>query len=571
MALLLDSISAVPLAAYSLRRLRNAYTGPAVQVIDISTSVTTNIGFTADGDFDITAFLAVGASQYLQIQKLYDQQSNKDLDFGTVRPTVKVLPRPAVNWGTVPNNNIVGLSSNTVNLTAPKQFLVLDYIHQGTSHITDFGSNLFSLSTGAGATYVQANGTVVTYNSSNPSPFVELRGATQVSSYFQTGADAVRVNGIALGGAGDAGDTARNTVPVVLGNTLVGGQGMCGFIYEYLLFDGTVSTGDRDTIEASQINYYARRRRLVAHGDSLSMGYGLVAGIQQTANYAAQARDLLGANWDIYDRGISGQTISDMIGNAATHVDILYQSSALQNILLVQGGFNDAFQGASAATIQSRLQTYLTARQAVGWKIVIAPLPRSNFAGQPADYATTRATVNAWIAANTNFYDAYSDFTNDTRIGTTADTTNTNYFQADQIHLAQGGHAVWSTYTKSAVLAVAQGLLRWTAPINFQGFSTRLSASGIAQIPPNTAGVALKDGQILVARWNLVTHANPGIYVLQVYDLATYTPPSGTSNQFDLVIATRTKGLLQLGETDGRVLTVGYQWPEGSLSAIPAE
>jgi hypothetical protein len=300
------------------------------------------------------------------------------------------------------------------------------------------------------------------------------------------------------------------------------------------------------------------------------VGYGLVAGVQQTTNYAAQTRDLLGANWDIYDRGISGQTIFDMIGNAPTHVDILFQSSALQNILLVQGGFNDAFGGASAATIQSRLQTYLTARQAVGWKIVIAPLPKSNLIGQPGDYATTRATVNAWIAANPSFYDAYSDFSNDTRIGTTADTTNTNYFQADQIHLAQGGHTVWSTYTQPAAQAAAVGKLRWAKPIIFQGFNVDVSASGSATIAANTTGTSLRDGQLLVARWNLVSHASPGIYTLLVFDIATYTPPTVANKQYDFVIASRTGGLIQLGETDGRVIPIGYQLLEGSAVATPA-
>jgi hypothetical protein len=74
----------------------------------------------------------------------------------------------------------------------------------------------------------------------------------------------------------NAGDTAATSVELVLGNRYGGTfEGSINKYSEFVLFEGTVSTGDRDAVEASQKTYFLKRKRLVFFGDSLVYGANL--------------------------------------------------------------------------------------------------------------------------------------------------------------------------------------------------------------------------------------------------------------------------------------------------------
>jgi hypothetical protein len=72
--LLLDTLSATPTAAFSTRRLRAVYSGPAIMVRNLTTSATTDIGFDSSGNLDETALnAAFTGSDTLLVQRFYDQ------------------------------------------------------------------------------------------------------------------------------------------------------------------------------------------------------------------------------------------------------------------------------------------------------------------------------------------------------------------------------------------------------------------------------------------------------------------------------------------------------------------
>lgn len=75
---LLDTYSG-SVAGYSLRKLRAGYTGAAVQVRRTLNPASTDIGFTAQGDFDTGALLAFCGSGDGYVQKWYDQVGSNDL------------------------------------------------------------------------------------------------------------------------------------------------------------------------------------------------------------------------------------------------------------------------------------------------------------------------------------------------------------------------------------------------------------------------------------------------------------------------------------------------------------
>jgi len=75
-AFILDQLGVSAAAAYSLRRLRAAYTGSAIRVRRSSDNAEANIGFTAIGDLDTTALLTfVGGGDGFVVTR-YDQSGN---------------------------------------------------------------------------------------------------------------------------------------------------------------------------------------------------------------------------------------------------------------------------------------------------------------------------------------------------------------------------------------------------------------------------------------------------------------------------------------------------------------
>jgi hypothetical protein len=73
--LILDGLNSS--AAYSLRKLRTAYTGPAIRVRRSSDNAEADIGFTASGDLDTVTLLAfVGIGNNGFVTTWYDQSGN---------------------------------------------------------------------------------------------------------------------------------------------------------------------------------------------------------------------------------------------------------------------------------------------------------------------------------------------------------------------------------------------------------------------------------------------------------------------------------------------------------------
>ena len=72
----LDQVSAPPVAAYGLRRLRGAYTGSAVRVRRSSDNTSLDIGFTASGQLDLQALIAFVGTGDGFVTIHYDQSGN---------------------------------------------------------------------------------------------------------------------------------------------------------------------------------------------------------------------------------------------------------------------------------------------------------------------------------------------------------------------------------------------------------------------------------------------------------------------------------------------------------------
>jgi len=286
-----------------------------------------------------------------------------------------------------------------------------------------------------------------------------------MSSYFQTGNDLIRVNGEELTKASgtDTGGTSMTDGVVYLGDISTSTLGFRGRIAEFLLFNGTVTTDDRNLIEASQIVYGQNGKRLVMHGDSLARGTGLTGGeaSEDDASVGAITRNLLGEGWDFFPRGWGGASLNNIspAANLTTQlpivVDPLYRPDGLKNILVLWTGWNDmqGVGGVSALTFLTNLATYTSLARAIGWKVVFVSCPPADYAGQ-ADYSTKRLTVNAAVATDSIIYcDAYADTSADAIIGDDANTSDTTYW-TDKIHMTNAGYALVAPYIYTAVASL---------------------------------------------------------------------------------------------------------------------
>jgi lysophospholipase L1-like esterase len=449
---LFDMITAVPLAAYSFRRLGD-YTGPAMRVLRPSDDAETNLslGFTkADAD-------AFGAD--LEVVKLFDQMGAHDINFSP-RPLLGFLNAPMLDWGAYGETAASGIAEGTFDLAHPKFFVVSD-VRVTSTYFLHFGSQTFetSLRGDAGAIILD-NGAPVVFDS------MAFRGTRQDSIYYQSGNDAVREQGAALGvlSGTNAGDTARTGKTLTIGPGFGSGSNQyAGLWGELLIFDGTVSSGDRDIIEASQMAAFENGYRIAFDGDSLMYGANLDLYEREQTNAPGETLALLGGGWDGYNRGTAGDRYTHLIADAPTQIDPLFRAGAAKNIVVVWAGFNDFNTGATVADVQDRIETYCLARQAVGWQVVVVSLPISTNAVL-AGYEANRIAVNDWIADNWfSFANGYADLSDDPIIGDDADPTDTDYWQ-DSIHMTAEGYALVAPYIANAITAMGTDIVGPSVP-----------------------------------------------------------------------------------------------------------
>lgn len=181
--LLLDTYPAY--AAYSLRRLRLGYQGMAVRIRRSSDNTEKDIGFTARGHFDISAFNSfVGAGQGY-VTTWYDQTGNgRHLTQTTANKQPKITDavvngRPAVVSDGVDDY----LNNTTLNLSRPLTITTVAKITGGTGEQ--------QLLTGFNA----SNTTVIQYRKNRPNSNLMFNGMSHTLNPVPTGNELLNIMG----------------------------------------------------------------------------------------------------------------------------------------------------------------------------------------------------------------------------------------------------------------------------------------------------------------------------------------------------------------------------------------
>ncbi len=127
----LDSVSVSAAGAYSLRRLRGAYTGPALRVRRSSDNAEQDIGFDNDGNLNTASLLAFVGSGDGFVTVWYDQSGNardKTQTAAASQPRIVVSgtvqtmgSRPAINFGGSPQHLATATSYNVWAVVAAAQ------------------------------------------------------------------------------------------------------------------------------------------------------------------------------------------------------------------------------------------------------------------------------------------------------------------------------------------------------------------------------------------------------------------------------------------------------------------
>lgn len=179
--------------------------------------------------------------------------------------------------------------------------------------------------------------------------------------------------------------------------------------------------------------------QLWATGDSITQGNG----IEDSQKYVSKLRRRLVKDSVVkFNNAVGGYVISNVVADSTTHIEPFYVTG--QNMILLPWvGTNDLNAGTAVTMVESDYETYCAARKSEGWIVgAYTILPRSQ-TGFPAGFEADRQAFNTWLRANyTTFSTVLIDVAADSRIGDAGDELNTTYYNADRVHLVEGGNEV---------------------------------------------------------------------------------------------------------------------------------
>lgn len=218
----------------------------------------------------------------------------------------------------------------------------------------------------------------------------------------------------------------------------VGGFPQTGAFTHILAYSRGLSDNEMGQLIAAALNYLRQNavtaaRNFAFVGDSLTFGYYAL----QTSGVAADSypQQVMAQNpgYAAWNCGTSGAQI-----NAFVSPDSVY-ASGQTNLCVVWGGANDLIANQTAATLQSRLQTYVAARRSTGWKVVVSTVTPVGGGYYTAGRETERTSFNTWLRANWgSFADALIDPAAESNL---SDYNNTTYF-SDGLHLTKAGYSI---------------------------------------------------------------------------------------------------------------------------------
>jgi hypothetical protein len=248
-------------AAYSLRKLRAAYSGSAVRVRKEVSSVSseTDIGFAADGSLDTASLLAFASdadSGDVFVVTWYDQSLSNNATQSTAANQPKIVSggslvtengKPAIDFDGV-NDCFILDSKITISTTV----LFVDVMSNiGVGFSAPYGSNNSS----NGVYFPRSRSLFQGNGFSDNSSVVDLYGSQSVTSISSvSGIYNIYQNGVVRGSSGTYTGNTVSTMMVRRSSDLLGITS--GKLQERIIYNNSDQSANRTGIESNQATFY---------------------------------------------------------------------------------------------------------------------------------------------------------------------------------------------------------------------------------------------------------------------------------------------------------------------------
>jgi lysophospholipase L1-like esterase len=443
----LDAVGgALPVFAYSDRKLRSGYSGPAYRVLRVADSAEQDIGFVGQ-NIDSAALDAFLGSSIGRILNYYDQSGSGNTTSQTtasLRPYVaKLVDR---GWTVLDVASKMALpASVSLNTQAFNDFHVIEKLTITQSGVVELGvspnrfaafgqptryQTIFGFSA---VNRLQTFKPVVLESEGSPSRQMFAQDSEQVT--------AGALSSAAMVGGWDGGSSTAGYEQTAYRDAAIG--------YGRVLSDPEKTLMRNALQSLFGINTVATRR-LVYVGDSISAAVTAPSTALFYNGYAKQNTRRLPRNVGTYSYSVGAQQLQSFIPTFATTTGAILDAFTDTRVVFLHMGTNDLTLGArTAAQIYGDIQTYAGLVRAKGAKIVVSTLLPNGF--WDATQLATRNDLNALIRANwATFADGFADFGADATMGVPAAALDTTLY-LDRLHPTQLGHSYLSLASSAAI------------------------------------------------------------------------------------------------------------------------
>lgn len=259
---LLDTITAVPVAAHSLRKLRSAYSGPCIRVVRAADSVEQDIGFDSSGILDVAALLAFtgsGTGANAAVNVWYDQSPAANHATQTTASARVQMVKNGALISTLNNRPSMLFGANTgfaspvsASRSSRTDFIVGAY----TTTTADFLRA--SVNNGYGVRVNVANSLLETYRQTSGGGVV-IGASTATVTATQLNTFSVTLDNGNWTATINGGTPATGTSTEVLSANLTTIFGRSSNSFNktaIIMFDGLISASDGAKIQASAKTFY---------------------------------------------------------------------------------------------------------------------------------------------------------------------------------------------------------------------------------------------------------------------------------------------------------------------------
>ena len=243
---------------------------------------------------------------------------------------------------------------------------------------------------------------------------------------------------------------ALNASYCSIGSLTDGAQPAIGYFQNCGLFSTALTQQQIGLISARLHTPGSGLYGVIYEGDSLTVGYPG----SDANSYPTVLTSTIGPTFVKTNVASSGNMIDDIISQGAAQVDAAFLALCESNICVLWAGINNLIgTSETPEVIWGKLQTYLRARRAYGFKLVVGTVSPCSSGAQPVDFEVRRTALNALIRAGAAEYDALADIAADANIGVFGASESATYF-TDKLHMTTAGYAIAAEIFRSAISSV---------------------------------------------------------------------------------------------------------------------